>query len=137
MIDEVDYRLFASEIPVQVYFFGKGVLSVTLHSLHCLSVCPVFSLENLRLRQPEFIYALLHIADHKEVVLPADGADESFLNHIAVLILVYENVFEFFSEKACGLIVLEDFVGAVLDVVEVHQTFFSLKPVVKAAEFLD
>ena len=41
---------------------------------------------------------------------------------------------ELVSEKACRLLVLEYFIGAVLDVAEVHQPFFCLHFVINPAE---
>ena len=76
LIDEIDYRLFASEVTVKVYFFGKGIFPVTLHSF---SIGLIFALKNLRLRQPEFIYALLNVTYHEKIVFTSDGIYESFL----------------------------------------------------------
>ena len=131
MINEVDDRLFTSEVPVKINFFGKGICALLFH-FFCIGT--VFTLKNLRLRQSELIYALLHIPYHEEVVFPADGSDKGLLYYVAVLIFVYENMPELVSEKSGCLLILKNLVGSVLYIVEVHQTLFSFKAVVYAAE---
>ena len=84
----------------------------------------VARLENFRLRKPEFVDALLHIADHEEIVFPFDACNQSLLQQIAVLIFIYKNICKFFSVIRSGLLVLQNLKGKMLDVTEIHHAAF-------------
>ncbi len=111
-IDEVQHRLFAAKIPVQI-------------DVHRPLVTPpigqITPLKYLRLRQSEFIDALLDIAHQKQVVRPADARHQRLLDQIAVLILVHKYVQEFFTVKGGRLRVVQDGIGVMLYIVKIQQ----------------
>ena len=93
--------------------------------------------KDLRLRQPELIDALLDIAHHEQIVLPGDAADDLLLEHVAVLILVDENILEPLPVVRGGVLVLQDLDGVVHAVIEIHQVLIALAPAVHLLRFLD
>src|SRR3989442_1086479 len=84
-IDEVDNAFSAAKVFGQ----NEARAAAVLFPPSCLVTC-----EELRVRQPEAIDALLHIADQETVrlaLLPAQSRDDRFLGAVDVLELVHKN----------------------------------------------
>lgn len=97
-----------------------------------------FGEENSRLGAAEGIDALLDVADNEDIVAAAYGVDDSLLNGVYVLVLIYENVLIFLSQGFCDIAFLgQDFQGEVLEVGEVETVDISFGEFVKLIEFLN
>ena len=99
-VDQTDDFLLAAEVAVQV-----DDLAVRDHPGPERAV---LLQEQLRLRQAEFVDALLDVADPEHVVRAGDPADERLLDHIAVLILVDEDMIELFAVFPADFFILQD-----------------------------
>ena len=97
----------------------------------------IFLHKKLRSCQAEFVDALLHIPHHEHVglpvPLPGDQADQRFLDLVAVLVLVHQDLLVKLCQlvgRRAGAVVpgtgSEDIQGKVLQIIEIHQVFLLL-----------
>ena len=108
------YVLFASVIPVKTdKNTVLAVISVTLRLIH----------EKLRLSQPEFVYALLNISNHKQIVLTGNSAYNNLLEIVAVLVLINKYVIEFLPQFISGIAGAEYIKSQVHYIVKVNSLF--------------
>ena len=76
-----------SEIPVQI---NPGAADLLLFSVNIITL-----LKDFLFRLTEFINALFNISNKKQIIFPANQIDQSILQHITVLILIYKDAGKF------------------------------------------
>ena len=99
----------------------------------------VFFIEYFRIRQPEAVYRLLHVADHKTVVIsvliPGYRMKYALLHQVAVLIFIGHDISEMFRQLPCFgrsyvtsvfRPVIEDRKGKVLQIRKIQHCLFPL-----------
>ncbi len=108
----------APEILIQVDFNGFFVRPARVFF--------ILALENFRLRQTKFIYALLDVAHHKQIVIPRNPRYDRLLKNICILVLVDKNILESVSVILRNVLFFQNIKAEMLNVAEIHNLFFTL-----------